>query len=216
MVCPRLRTGPVRDLKRLSVPEGREGEGIAVALEKAPVLDARRRRAASSVPLPSASCGGCGFEGDVFSPQGIVDALEEISRRWRECSSHFSGAELVGPYCDQGWTAAQHAEHVRDSLHAKVNRLVRMLEDDRPRLEETEWQAAGEPVPMAILVVELALCAERLARVIVGVRPEDWLREGVRAGHTVTARQVVLEATHEGFHHLDQLERSTGWSYASR
>jgi hypothetical protein len=108
-----------------------------------------------------------------------------------------------------GWTALEHAAHVRDELHVKVNRLSRVLTEDSPLLDEANFQRPPAALDLSIvpgLLAALVVSRDRLARLSSGMTATDRSRSGRRRRRRVTAWQLALEATHEGMHHLTAIE----------
>jgi hypothetical protein len=120
------------------------------------------------------------------------------------------GRPLAGDRQVYGWTILEHIAHVRDELHVKANRLARLLSQDLPAVDVDQTGASsgsmvGDTLPAVL--VGLALSADRFARLISGMTYDDRSRLGRRLGKPVTAWELVLEGTHEGYHHLTAIER---------
>src|SRR5688500_8811719 len=83
----------------------------------------------------------CGFDPERVAPGDAVEMLRSLPRRWRNVLAfdldasepeHVLTARPMG-----GWSALEHAGHVRDVLHALSIRLQRVLREDDPVLPET-------------------------------------------------------------------------------
>jgi hypothetical protein len=139
-----------------------------------------------------------------LSPSLILKMLDTMPERF--------GCRLAGSCAGQtldGWSPLEHAVHVRDELHVKVNRLSRVLTEDSPLLDEANFQRP--PVALEIsmvpgLLAALVVSRDRLARLIAGMTAADRGRAGSRRGRKITAWQLALEATHEGMHHLTAID----------
>ncbi|HEX7167350.1 MAG TPA: DinB family protein [Acidimicrobiales bacterium] len=159
---------------------------------------------------PEGLC-SCGYEPSVVSPSEAAAMLRSLPRRWRSVVAFdLDAAEpetlLVERPFPTGWSALEHAGHVRDVLHALCIRVQRVLREDDPVLPETHVtppSGANEQGPGVILAA-LAHTAEQLAQVVEMTPLTDWYRSGRRAGRTVKAIDLVREAVHEGVHHLKE------------
>lgn len=156
----------------------------------------------------SGPCAICGFTPEDLSPNDAMEALLAFPARWRatlvvDLEAPDPTALLTGRPTG-GWSPLEHAGHVRDVIHALDLRLHRILREDDPTLPETHvTPAAGanEQGP-AVVLAALTVSADQLAGTIDHVRPDAWKRVACRAGAKVTALDLIVEAVHEGTHHL--------------
>ena len=136
----------------------------------------------------SGTC-GCGFDPTLVTPAQAVDTLRSLARRWRSALAFdLDAAEPEAVLTSRpmgGWSALEHAGHVRDVLHALSIRLQRVLREDDPVLPETHVtppSGANEQGPGVVLAafpyVEKREVQERL-------RP--FLAERARAGRPTIA-----------------------------
>ena len=157
----------------------------------------------------SGSCTTCGFDPDRVDPADAVDALQSFAASWRRALAlHLDDADpeamLTGRPSPLGWSALEHAGHVRDVLHALDIRVQRVLREDEPVLPETHVTppSGANEQGMAVVLAALTLSADQLAETASRISELDWYRKGRRAGQTVSAIDLVREAVHEGSHHL--------------
>lgn len=153
------------------------------------------------------SC-GCGFDPAVVTPADAVETLRSLPRRWRSALAFdLDAAEPEALLTSRplgGWSALEHAGHVRDVLHALCIRLQRVLREDDPVLPETHLtppSGANEQGPGVVLAA-LALTSDELASTIEVTASTEWYRTGRRGGELVSAIDLAREAVHEGVHHL--------------
>lgn len=158
---------------------------------------------------PSGPC-SCGFDPVLVTPAEAVDTLRTLARRWRSALAFdLDAAEPEDVLVHRpmgGWSALEHAGHVRDVLHALSMRLQRVLREDDPVLPETHLtppSGANEQGPGVVLAA-LSLTAENLAEAIEQTPATEWRRTGLRGGELVSAIDLVREAIHEGVHHLQE------------
>lgn len=162
---------------------------------------------ATTVFASAGTC-GCGFDPDTVGPDDAVSLLRALPRRWRSALAFDLDASepeaLLTGRPSGGWSALEHAGHVRDVLHALSVRVQRVLREDDPVLPETHVtppSGANEQGPGVILAA-LGHTAEQFAFLVETTLGVHWARGGVRGGHTTTALDLVREAVHEGHHHL--------------
>ena len=154
-------------------------------------------------------CGTCGFDPDKVDPLDAIVGLRSFPSRWRSALAiHLDDADpeavLTGRPEPLGWSALEHAGHVRDVLHALDIRVQRVLREDEPVLPETHVTppSGANEQGMAVVLAALTLSADQFAETVTGISELDWYRRGRRAGQLVSALDLVREAVHEGSHHL--------------
>ncbi|HVM09067.1 MAG TPA: DinB family protein [Acidimicrobiales bacterium] len=158
---------------------------------------------------PSGVC-DCGFDPAFVSPADAVVALRSLARRWRSALAFdLDAAEPEAVLTARplgGWSALEHAGHVRDVLHALCIRLQRVLREDEPVLPDTHItppSGANEQGPGVVLAA-LAHTTEQFAQTVEMTPTTEWHRAGRRGADMVTAIDLVREAVHEGVHHLQE------------
>ena len=154
-------------------------------------------------------CSTCGFVPDKVDPTDAAVALRSFASRWRSALAiHLDDTDpeaiLTGRPAPLGWSALEHAGHVRDVLHALDIRVQRVLREDEPVLPETHVTppSGANEQGMAVVLAALTLSADQFAETVMGIEELDWYRRGRRAGRFVSALDLVREAVHEGSHHL--------------
>jgi hypothetical protein len=109
------------------------------------------------------------------------------------------------------WSVAEYACHVRDVYMNFTIRLYRTRTEDRPAVEPmlNDLRAARfryNDSDLTAVLDELAAYAAGFAEE--AARTKDWDRTATRLQHEMrTARWLVRQATHEGTHHLLDIER---------
>lgn len=162
---------------------------------------------------PEGRC-ACGFDSTVLTPADAATGLRSLAHRWRSVLAFdLDAAEpdsvLAARPSPGGWSALEHAGHVRDVLHALSIRLGRVLREERPVLPQTHDtppSGANEQGP-GVVLAGLALTAEQLAECIEGTAATEWHRSGLRGPDDVRAIDLMREAVHEGVHHLHEASR---------
>lgn len=154
-------------------------------------------------------CTGCGFVPETVTLVDALDALGSFPARWRATlalcldDADPDGA-LTGRVSANGWSALEHAGHVRDVVHALDIRLQRVLREDEPTLPETHVTppAGANEQGVAVVLAALTVSSDQLSGTIATTPASAWSRTGVRRGSAVTALDLVREAVHESVHHL--------------
>lgn len=163
---------------------------------------------ASSFTIDGA-CPVCDYIAENVTPRDAVITLRSFPTRWRNALAvHLDDPDpegaLTGRTAPGGWSALDHAGHVRDVLHALDIRLQRVLREDDPVLPATHVTppaGANEQGP-AVVLAALSVSTDQLSQTIEQVPSAAWGRRARRAGTTVSALDLVREAVHEGSHHL--------------
>ena len=157
----------------------------------------------------SGPCTTCGFDPDKVDPTDALVGLRSFPPRWRSALAvHLDDDDpegiLTGRPEPFGWSALEHAGHVRDVLHALDIRVQRVLREDEPVLPETHVTppSGANEQGAAVVLAALTLSADQFAETVTRISELDWYRRGRRAGTSVTALDLVREGVHEGSHHL--------------
>lgn len=155
------------------------------------------------------TCTTCGFVPESVSPLDALDALEALPVRWRNAlvlrlDDPDPEAALRGRLRGTGWSALEHAGHVRDVVHALDIRLQRVLREDQPTLPETHVTppAGANEQGVAVILAALTVSTDQLSGTIEATPAAAWSRSGLRRSVAVTPLDLVREAVHEGSHHL--------------
>jgi hypothetical protein len=167
-------------------------------------------------------CEECGFDGDAMSAEVLVGALRSLASSYGAPLTRFLGDEGDGLEVLRRrpspavWSALEYAAHARDALEFYVERIARVLVEERPTLTAVGWSAQAEvrgwnaeqPEGVASSFSEVA---ERLASLLESLEPSQWERVGLSSegdGAERTVRVLAERAVHEGRHHLLDVGRS--------
>jgi hypothetical protein len=155
------------------------------------------------------ACPTCDFLPDSITTADAVVALRSFPNRWRSALAlHLDDADPEGALIlrptPSGWSALEHAGHVRDVLHALDIRLQRVLREDEPVLPETHVTppSGANEQGMAVVLAALNVSADQFSTTIQLAPAKAFDRIGRRSGAAVTALDLVREGVHEGNHHL--------------
>ena len=114
------------------------------------------------------------------------------------------------------WSALEYAAHTRDALAFYVERIQRVLAEDRPTLTKVGWSTQAEArgwndEAPADVAATLRTTTESLADLLDGLDADQWQRVGLSSegtGDERTVRVLAERAVHEGHHHLLDIGRS--------
>lgn len=155
------------------------------------------------------TCTTCGFVPETVTPIDALDALGSFPARWRatlalRLDDPEPDGALTGRVSATGWSALEHAGHVRDVVHAFDIRLQRVLREDEPTLPDTHVTppAGANEQGVAVVLAALTVSSDQLSGTIETTPASAWSRTGIRRGTSVTALDLVREAVHESVHHL--------------
>jgi hypothetical protein len=167
-------------------------------------------------------CGECGFDGDAMSTEVLIGTVRAFGRRYRAPLARFlpdegDGLSVLRRRPAPGvWSALEYAAHTRDALEFYVERIARVVAEDRPTLTAVGWSTQAEvrgwnaEVPDAV-AGSLAEAADRLATLLESLSAAQWQRVGLSSegdGAERTVRALAERAVHEGHHHLLDVGRS--------
>jgi hypothetical protein len=155
------------------------------------------------------ACDTCGFVADEVAPQDAMTALRSFPPAWRSALAlRLDDADpagvLTGRTSPTGWSALEHAGHVRDVLHALDIRLQRVLREDEPVLPETHVTppSGADEQGVAVILAALTVSTDQFSATIEFTPAGAWSRRALRRGRMITALDLIREAVHEGRHHL--------------
>jgi hypothetical protein len=162
-------------------------------------------------------CEECGFDPAGVTPATAPETIGSFARRYKAPLSRLLPGEddtvvRVHPSPDS-WSALEYAAHVRDVLGLFDRRVAAMVAADTPELEVVDHEqavAAGRynTLDPTVVADELGANAERLSATLQGLGPEDWSRQGMRAGESRTVLEVAQRGVHEAHHHLLDVGRA--------
>ena len=168
-------------------------------------------------PRPGWTCAECGFDFDATDPADATDLVRAAGDRYRRPLSRGLRDEDLDALLrvkptPTAWSALEYACHVRDVLDLNVERITRMLAEDRPGLQPMNRDAvaveraynAQRPEQVAD---ELAASSDRLAALLASVAGDDWQRTAVRAGVELSIDWMARNVAHECTHHLLDIGR---------
>jgi hypothetical protein len=173
-------------------------------------------------------CDECGFDGDGLTEEDLASACDGFVRRFKAPLTRFLPNEdgpsvLRGRPSPSVWSALEYAAHTRDALAFYIERIERVLVEERPLLTKVGWETQAEergwndedPASVAASLETTALALGARLRSLDG---ETWGRVGLSSegdGAERTVRALAERAVHEGHHHLLDIGRSLRAARAS-
>lgn len=156
-------------------------------------------------------CPQCGEHPAAMERASLGGQLIESAGAWR---IFLLGADEASLRTSPGpgiFSPIQYGAHVRDIQGVYGDRILLMLEQDRPVFpqfnpEEEEWENFNR-LEADSLADGIEAQARRLAEILERLQPQDWgrtmTRDGGRDGvHQFTVAGLASYAVHESHHHL--------------
>lgn len=153
---------------------------------------------------------------DGRSPEVIVDALESTVVSLERLISDRSADELQQAARDGGWGAVELLAHMRDWEEISKERVRRMLEEDRPVLEEYDdslWAIEHEYGTQDghEVVRQFAGLRRSLVERLRNLDDDEWQRTAVLPSDgEITLMRLMSNLTRQDARHLDQIREALG------
>jgi hypothetical protein len=165
-------------------------------------------------------CGACGFDWQAEADE-VINAISQFGPEYRARIAPFTAA----PHGSGGrdvvrtrpeptvWSALEYVAHMRDVLGFYLDRIDRVLLEDRPAMTATDFASLAEArryqdEDLAVVLDAVDHAALTTAQRLRQLRPEDWLRVGIGSeGGERTVLTLARRLAHDGQHHLMDLDR---------
>lgn len=156
-------------------------------------------------------CAQCGFDGESFSDDALLDALSALGSRWRELLAN-GGDELRRRPAAEVWSAIEYAAHSRDITALHVFGVEQALTGTEPVLPEIDPGLAdqvatnyGSENPVDV-VDALETHARRMAALAAAAGTDSWTF-GITVGtNRIEVRRLLEHALHDSTHHLQDVK----------
>jgi hypothetical protein len=153
-------------------------------------------------------CAACDFDGAVYGPTPLLDAIRELGPRWRSILLD-AGDELRLRPAPNTWSALEYAAHSRDVTALHVFGVEQALTIDEPRFPEIAGEELVESASATyaseeaeVVGMQLEGQAQTLADLAEAAGPASWSR-GITVGDRHSSVRFLLEhALHDSQHHL--------------
>ncbi|MGQ0618053.1 MAG: hypothetical protein ACT4PW_13865 [Acidimicrobiia bacterium] len=170
---------------------GTGGPRLLIELDSAEVAASKGRHPSAQIdPHREPHCEHCGFTGPEWDD--TADSLRALAPNWRDAIERRQ--QLIGS-----------AARLRDVVHAVTNRVDRLLAAPGSHLSSVTIDAPTALVAAAspdLLIELLDMAAERLARLIESLGPDDRDIEGCVDTSTVTIADLVRVPLHHSHRDL--------------
>lgn len=154
------------------------------------------------------ACPECGFDSRTLTRDAVAQAIRDNASAWVDLLGSVPEERLRHRRRDDRWSPLEYACHVRDVFRLYDERLGLMLTRDDPTYPNWDQDVTavedryGEQDP-AVVAVELAEAAGRLAAAFDTVEGEAWERTGTRGdGAHFTVETFARYLVHDPVHHL--------------
>ena len=167
---------------------------LQLVVDENELAASQHRHPSSYVELPA--CGDCGFTQPQRSDTG--GALRRLPSTWRAALR--ANPQLL-----------ERAAFLRDEIHAVTNRVARLLVAPGSRLQRVTIYAPtanATAESQAVVIDFLRISAERLARIVDSLRPDDWDSTGSVGDRAVTVADLIQVPLHHS--HRDLVRNATG------
>lgn len=166
-------------------------------------------------------CAECGFVATVVSPSSAEAAVHALGGRYQAVLAGAGREEITDAVLRRRrdadtWSALEYAAHMRDVIALWGWALHRTLTEDRPQLppadpdlpDRAAAAAAYNDQDPLLVSQELSENAERMAKKVATIKPDQWHRVALFGDAEVTPLWIVRKVAHEGHHHLQDIDRS--------
>lgn len=160
-------------------------------------------------------CTACGFEWDL--PKGrLVECIDQFGTLWRSLVAQIRderGPQSVLARPAPGvWSPWEYTAHMRDVIEFYLDRIERILSEDRPQLAAISFSELAETRRYNEQNIDQVLDtldarASSAAAALRHLNPADWNRVGI--GTDGDERDVLTLArrlAHEGHHHIRDIQ----------
>lgn len=162
-------------------------------------------------------CAECGFDWDIGATE-VVAEVGRFGQAYRAGLTRFldgeDGEALVRRRPSPGvWSALEYAAHMRDVAAFYLDRIERVLAEDRPVMAAVGFARLAEERRYAEEHVEPVLDAlgratHKAAARLAGLTTEEWSRVGIGSeGGERTVLVLARRLAHDGHHHLLDIGR---------
>jgi DinB superfamily len=159
-----------------------------------------------------AACPDCGIDEDDIAVPDAIAAIRTFPRRYREALAAVPAEQLrTRPDADT-WSVLEYAVHAREVLELFSMTLPIVLEHPDSHFPPIDVTEAANARPDWVLDPDLALAGIRSASDALVTQAEKmpaaaWDRTFTIGDTTHAASWILSHATHEGAHHLRDIER---------
>lgn len=158
-------------------------------------------------------CASCDYAYTEISPGDALVLIGGFPRRYREAVAALGEKDLRRRPDPETWSPLEYLCHVRDVYSVHVDRVTRALTEENPLVDamnnevRAERDAYNEQDREQVLD-DLERNAARFAALVETVTPDQWPRLMTRRpAEERTVLWLIRHATHEGVHHLHDIDR---------
>lgn len=165
-------------------------------------------------------CGACGFDWQAEADE-VINAISRFGPEYRERIAPFNapphgsgGRDPVRTRPEPTvWSALEYVAHMRDVLGFYLDRIDRVLVEDRPAMTATDFATMAEArryqdEDLAAVLDAVDRTARMTSERLRQLRPDDWPRIGIGSeGGERTVLTLARRLAHDGQHHLMDLDR---------
>lgn len=159
---------------------------------------------------PPEVCTECGFDGDDWTDDDAVAAINELRARWPKAIDGVTATDLRRRPIPSMWSIAEYTDHVREVLFG-----MRFLVDTALSAPGTDLgdppAPRFDPEPRDVdidgALTGLSAEAEQLGDALSAARPSDWQSTVIVGDQSHDLHWIARHAVHDATHHLRDVER---------
>jgi len=158
-------------------------------------------------------CESCDYAYTEVTPGDALVLIGGYPRRYREAVAALGEKDLRRRPDPETWSVLEYLCHVRDVYSVHVDRVTRALTEENPLVDAMNNDARAErdgynEQDRDQVLDDLERNAARFAELVETVTPDQWPRLMTRRpGDERTVLWLIRHATHEGVHHLHDIDR---------
>ena len=158
-------------------------------------------------------CESCDFSYAAIAPDAALAMIGGYPGRYREAVAAIADADLRRRPDPGTWSVLEYLCHVRDVYSVHTERVSRALAEDNPLVDAMNNEARAERgdynrQDRDRILDDLERTAAQFAALVETVTPDQWPRPMTRRpDEKRTVLWLIRHATHEGLHHLRDIDR---------
>jgi hypothetical protein len=160
--------------------------------------------------MPAERCQECGFNGDSWTDEASIEAIDHLGTRWTEASSGLQLEDLQRRPITDMWSIAEYIDHVREVLFGM--RFVLDSAIGNPGISlgtppKSEFAAVARLIDPWVALDGISRESNALRDRLREIPEESWSATAVIGDDEVDVHWVCRHAVHDANHHLGDVRR---------
>ena len=163
-------------------------------------------------------CEECGFDWEA-KPSDLIGEIDAWPASYRAALTRFLSGEDADALvrtrpAPQVWSALEYTAHMRDVAVFYLDRIERVLAEDRPRMSAADFRSMAESRrynedSVDSVLAALSAASTSAAELLRSLDPAQWRRVGLGSdGDERTVMVLAGRLAHDGHHHLLDVGRA--------